>query len=113
VPWLFRHVIPSLNPGVVVHIHDMFLPGDYPQQWVLEEGRNWNEIYLVEAFLSFNSAFEIVFGAQWMIQNHRELLLEAFPELIDRETNPGPLPPSKRGLGLSALSGASLWIRRA
>ena len=112
VPWVFSQVIPRLNPGVVVHVHDVYLPGDYPKQWVLEEGRNWNENYLVEAFLSFNSDFELLFSAQWMIQHHRDALLEAFPGLIDPGRIEGPLPPFSGYFMLGEHSGSSLWIQR-
>lgn len=61
VPWIFEEVVPRLNPGVVVHIHDIFLPNDYPPEWVLD-GWAWNEAYLVRAFLAFNRAFEVVFS---------------------------------------------------
>jgi predicted O-methyltransferase YrrM len=112
VPWIFSRIIPQINPGVAVHIHDIFLPGDYPEEWVLEQGRGWNEIYLVEAFLTCNSAFEVVFGAQWMIQNQSDALLEAFPDLIDRRKLAGPVPPAAVGFVLNPLSGAALWLRR-
>jgi hypothetical protein len=80
---------------VVVHIHDVFLPGDYPQPWVLE-GWGWNEVYLVHAFLAFNSGFEVLLGAQYLLQNHRDVLDEAFPSLAAHE----------------AGGGAALWLRR-
>ena len=37
---LFNHVLPSLKPGVLVHVHDIFLPHDYPAAW---EWRGYNE----------------------------------------------------------------------
>jgi predicted O-methyltransferase YrrM len=95
VAWIYGEVIPRLRPGVVVHIHDAFIPGEYPQEWVLE-GWGWNEIYLIKAFLAFNSAFEVLFGVQWMLQNEPALVDRAFP-------------------GLAAYrhrQGAALWIRR-
>ena len=60
--WIYGEILPRLRPGVLVHIHDAFIPGDYPQPWVLE-GWGWNEIYLIKGFLAFNSAFEVLFGA--------------------------------------------------
>jgi len=97
VVWLFQEVVPRLQPGVVVHIHDMFVPGEYPEQWVLD-GRAWNELYLVRAFLAFNSSFRIEFGSQYMLKNHRDSVLEAFPGMHEaRYAHPG---------------GGSLWIRR-
>jgi hypothetical protein len=105
-------VIPRLSPGVLLHIHDIYLPGEYPKQWILDEGRNWAENYLVEAFLSFNSAFEVLFSVQWMIQNHREALLEAFPGLLDARTLERPVRPPDGYFLLGPLSGASLWLQR-
>jgi hypothetical protein len=97
VPWIFEEVVPRLGIGVVVHIHDIFLPGDYPPEWVLD-GWGWNEVYLVRAFLSFNSAFEVVFSVKWMQWNAQDVLVEAFPGLARPEH--------------AERSGSSLWIRR-
>ncbi|MDH3235828.1 MAG: class I SAM-dependent methyltransferase [Alphaproteobacteria bacterium] len=37
---LFNHVLPMLPAGVIVHIHDIFLPDDYPAEW---DWRGYNE----------------------------------------------------------------------
>jgi hypothetical protein len=108
VPWIFSQIIPRLAPGVVLHIHDVFLPGEYPEEWVTEEGRNWNENYLVDAFLSFNADFEVTFGAQWMIQNHGDALMAAFPDLLGGPTTPLPSDGRPR----FENHGSSLWMRR-
>lgn len=97
VPWIYNEILPRLRQGVVVHLHDVFLPGDYPMEWVLD-GWGWNELYLIQSFLAFNRAFEIVLGVQWMIQNHWDMLQAAFPEVAR---------PEHRERG-----GGSLWIRR-
>lgn len=55
---LFK-ILPNLNSGVIIHIHDVFYPFEYPKHWV-KQGRNWNENYLLRAFLSFNNDFEIL-----------------------------------------------------
>src|SRR5688572_5965620 len=39
----FLEILPRLNSGVVVHVHDIFTPKDYPREWVVEEHRLWNE----------------------------------------------------------------------
>lgn len=95
VTWIFEEILPRLAPGVVVHIHDVFLPGDYPEPWV-REGWGWNEVYLVHAFLAFNAAFELVVGAQYMAQKHLDVLYAAFPGL-----------PAHINSG-----GGALWLRR-
>jgi SAM-dependent methyltransferase/predicted O-methyltransferase YrrM len=94
VAWILQEVIPRVRPGVLVHIHDVFIPGDYPEQWVFE-GWGWNESYAIRAFLSFNSAFAIEWGTQFMLYRHLAELHAAFP-----------------GLSRYTPSGASLWIRR-
>ena len=55
---LFFEILPRLNPGVFIHIHDIFPGFEYPAQW-LREGRAWNEQYLLRAFLQYNNHFSI------------------------------------------------------
>jgi predicted O-methyltransferase YrrM len=96
VAWIYGEILPRLSPGVVVHIHDAFIPGEYPQEWVME-GWGWNEIYLIKAFLAFNSGYRVIFGVRWMLQNRAELIDRAFPGFREHRD---------RG-------GAALWLRRA
>lgn len=42
VQLLFLEVLPRLRPGVVVHVHDIFLPAEYPEAWIREEHVFWN-----------------------------------------------------------------------
>lgn len=80
----------TLNPGVYVHVHDIFTPRDYPYQWIVDERKLWHEQYLLEAFLSFNKQFEIVCALNWLSKNHPELLVEPCPVLTNRvKNNPG------------------------
>lgn len=44
----FFEVLPRLQPGVMVHIHDIFIPDDYPIAW---NHRLYNEQYLLAAML--------------------------------------------------------------
>ncbi len=61
---LFR-ILPSLRPGVLIHIHDIYYPWEYPEEFILE-GRTYNELYFIRAFLQFNSAFKIVYNSTQM-----------------------------------------------
>lgn len=74
---LFLDVLPRLNRGVRVHVHDVFFPGDYLQEWVLGEARSWNEQYLLQCFLAFNSAFKVLFGSNYAFTRHFELVRAA------------------------------------
>lgn len=67
-------VLPRLKPGVLVGIHDIFLPFDYFQSWA---GRGYNEQYLLASYLLANSDyFDIQFANYWICRQelHREPL---------------------------------------
>jgi len=66
VNYLFLEVLPRLKPGVIVHVHDIFLPFDYRRDWVMDELRFWSEQYLLQAFLSFNSEFEVLMANAYL-----------------------------------------------
>ncbi len=51
VPYLFCHLLPRLPAGTLVHVHDVFLPYDYPADWAAGDARTWDEQYLVHALL--------------------------------------------------------------
>jgi hypothetical protein len=89
---LYFEVVPRLQPGVVIHIHDIFLPDDYPKDWVLKERRSWNEQYLVRALLMWSKGLEVVFGCSYAMRRHTELVA--------------------RALGGTVMGGGSLWLRR-
>ena len=44
----FLEILPELKPGVLVHIHDIFLPYDYPPEW---NERYYSEQYVLAAWL--------------------------------------------------------------
>ncbi len=56
----YLSIIPSLNKGVYIHIHDIFTPFDYPEYWLREKVLFWNEQYFLEALLMDNEKLEIV-----------------------------------------------------
>jgi hypothetical protein len=57
--YIFFEILPNLNSGVYIHFHDIFYPFEYPRSWIYE-GRAWNEIYLLRAFLQYNNCFEVL-----------------------------------------------------
>ncbi|MFC5437830.1 class I SAM-dependent methyltransferase [Rhodanobacter umsongensis] len=71
---LILEILPVLAPGVYVHFHDIFLPLDYPQRWVVELGFSWNEQYMLQAFLAFNPHYSIVYGSAIARECHAETL---------------------------------------
>jgi predicted O-methyltransferase YrrM len=82
----YLELLPTLNKGVIVHIHDIFSPRDYLEDWIIKENRFWNEQYLLEAFLTCNKEWEIIAGVNYLKHNHFNLLKEKLPLLtIDKE----------------------------
>jgi len=90
--FLITRVLPSVPPGVFVHIHDIFYPFEYPQIWI-EEGRAWSEAYLLHAFLLFNDQYEIVLFNDWLFVTHRDLIRNELPRMLEN-------------------GGGSIWLRR-
>jgi hypothetical protein len=68
VNYVMTEILPRLNKGVLIHIHDIFFPFEYPKDWLLDLKLNWNEIYVVHNFLLFNDHFEILFFSDYMQQ---------------------------------------------
>jgi hypothetical protein len=61
----FLQIIPRLAEGVIVHIHDIFTPRDYPARW-LQDPRFWNEQYLLEAFLTDNRDWDVLLAGNYL-----------------------------------------------
>ncbi|MFQ3674820.1 MAG: class I SAM-dependent methyltransferase [Aggregatilineales bacterium] len=91
VVFLFLQVLPHLKSGTLIHIHDIFLPYEYPKRFI---PYMWNEQYLVHAFLYSNTDFEILWPSYYMWKTHESRLTKLFAHA---ETSQ---PPS------------SLWLRK-
>jgi len=76
---------------VVVHVHDIFYPFEYPKQWVVNEKRNWNETYVLHALLAGSNLFEIIFWSSYL-QATKPNLFNKLPIKLDH--------------------GGSIWLRR-
>jgi predicted O-methyltransferase YrrM len=88
-------ILPRLARGVLVHFHDIFFPSEYPPDTILKGYQFPNEQYIVQAFLSFNHAFEVLWAGSFMHLTHPDRLEAAFAS-YSRDTRwPG-----------------SLWLRR-
>jgi uncharacterized UPF0146 family protein len=84
-------ILPILNPGVVVHIHDIFSPRDYPKKWIVDEVRLWNEQYLVEAFLSHNPDWQVIGALNYLRHQHYSVLHRSLGSCLHDGSEPGSL----------------------
>jgi len=78
VNYLFLDVLPSLAKGVVVHMHDIFLPAEYPKTLLFDFHVFYTEQYLLQAFLTFNDSFEVLWAGSYMHYAHPDALAQAF-----------------------------------
>jgi len=63
----FTEILPSLAPGVTVGIHDIFLPYDYPAEWV---ARYYSEQYLLACYLlSRSPRFNTILPCHFLSQH--------------------------------------------
>lgn len=72
VLFIYLEVLPRIAPGVIVHAHDIFWPFSYRADWI-EAGRDWTEAYLLRAFLTHNSDWEILFYSDWLWRHAPEV----------------------------------------
>jgi len=84
----YLELLPTLKPGVVVHIHDIFSPKDYPARWMIDEVKFWNEQYILEAFLTCNTQWKIIGALNYLKHWHYTALKECSPFLTP-ERQPG------------------------
>lgn len=75
----YCEILPRMAPGVLVHIHDISLPKPYPRVY-FENRLYFNEQYLLQAFLCFNSRFEVIWPGNYMMLKYPEEVCNVFPE---------------------------------
>ena len=72
-------LVPALAPGVLVHLHDIWLPYGYHPALTRFPGVHWNEQYLLQALLIGNPGLEVVFATHAVAVDHPERLKRLVP----------------------------------
>ncbi len=82
VNYLYLEVLPILAKGVIIHIHDINLPYEYPEVYCTNPSFRvfWTEAYLLQAFLAFNTSFEVMLGMTFIQTQHMDVFMKAFPK---------------------------------
>ena len=86
-------LLPLVAPGVSVHFHDIFLPGDYSPGHIAN-AHYWTEQYLLQAFLVGNRDWEVLAGGQAVARHAPERLRKVIPSYHE------------------GVSPGAFWIRR-
>ena len=80
------HILPVLQPGVLVHFHDCRFPFEYPPSFIFEKNYSWNEAYALRAFLMWNNRFQVYFWNTLFTASFPALVRQTFPSMM---RNPG------------------------
>lgn len=89
---LIFDVLPLLKKGVIIHIHDVFYPFEYPKEWIYQ-GIFFNEDYLLRAFLAYNKTFKIILFSDYLWKMHEKELIHNLPLY-------------------AKMGGGSLWLKK-
>jgi hypothetical protein len=79
VNYIVLEVLPIIPKGVLVQIHDIYLPYDYDRD-VLRNFIHPNETALVAAFLACNPRYKILFALSMLHYGRRQQLQRVLPE---------------------------------
>lgn len=99
VIFYFTKIFPLLKKNVLIHIHDIFFPYDYPLDW-LKKGIYWNEQYFLFTFLQYNSKFKIKFCNSYSRYKYHDELKKIQKDSYEVKQNPSYI----------GFSGGSIWI---
>jgi hypothetical protein len=86
-------ILPRLNKGVIVHIHDMFWPFEYPRRWAVDDNRSWNEIYAIRVMLTETKRWKVLFFNDYFAKVASSQIATDFPDFLKN-------------------SGGALWLQR-
>lgn len=96
----FIDYLPLIPDRVVVGIHDIFWPNDYPETWT---GRYYNEQYVLAAYmLGMGSRFPLIFSCAYVGEKYPEKVKECLNEALSRH-----FEEQQRGIG-----GGCLWFQK-
>lgn len=99
----FLDIFPRLRPGVLVHVHDIFLPCDYPPEW---NNRLYSEQYIIAAMLLCPAPrFRIVLPNYFVCTDRA---LEQTVKYIFRSESGPDIPFTYRNDSL--CPGVSFWV---
>ena len=92
VNYLFFDVLPRLNPGVWIHVHDVFFPFEYPKSW-LKQGRAWNEAYMLRCLLTHSHWLSLRLWGDALCARRKDMVQSLMPKCLKN-------------------SGAGIWLQR-
>ncbi len=103
---LYLEVLPSLRPGVIVHIHDIYLPYLFAPN-IYTSMFDWQETTLVAALLAGSNHFKVLTCMSALHRDRPEALTAAFPEYRPQSIDRGLYA----GQATDGHFPSALWLR--
>ena len=100
VSLLLGQVLPTLASGVLIHVHDIAWPFEYPVDHY-RAGWAWNEAQAIRLLLTDSPRYEIIAFADYLVRAKREEVRQFLPDFLRQR--PGVSPDGN--------SACSLWLR--
>jgi len=82
VPYLYDVVLPRCPAGTLVHVHDIFLPYDYPRRY---QERLYTEQYVLHAMLAHSPRYRVVCATHYMARRYPEAMRTTFGDVVGRD----------------------------
>jgi predicted O-methyltransferase YrrM len=77
--YILFEIIPVLKPGVIIHFHDIYYPFELPEHWIFEKKWFWNESYILRAYLTDNTSYDIINFNSYLLHEYKSWLGEHMP----------------------------------
>ncbi|USG61168.1 class I SAM-dependent methyltransferase [Sneathiella marina] len=74
VDLLFLEILPRLPAGILIHIHDIFLPDDYPEHW---DWRGYNEQQAIAPYF-LGGGYDVVFSSAYVTSRMKAVFDASF-----------------------------------
>jgi len=89
--YILFEILPLVKPGVIIHFHDIFYPFELPEEWVLDKKWFWNENYILRAYLTGNSNYEIINFNTYLHQEYEDWFKKNMPACLYNESVTGSI----------------------
>ncbi len=97
VNYFLFEVLPALQSGVIIHVHDILYPFEITKKMIYRT-RAYNETYALRAFLQYNNAFKIIAFNTFLEHFHKEWFEKNMPLCLKMDA--------------TGHRGGSIWLQK-
>ena len=97
VNYFLFEVLPALQSGVIIHVHDILYPFEITKKMIYRT-RAYNETYALRAFLQYNNAFKIIAFNTFLEHFHKAWFEKNMPLCLKTD--------------VTGHRGGSIWLQK-